>query len=179
MSSNDLPSLLCNSGLPHSCRKDWTHVAGSGSEQVTTSCGTCLSMEGTTRPSMESLFICFLSSSFTPFLPSLSQVRDEMTCPVRIIKQISQLQDSTCSLDTPSFLRKGSILYLPLKTSPLHPRKRPIKFSDAFVFSSTRIKKSVFQANQANYKLMNAYVCAKRKAKGMIFTIKQNENQKV
>ena len=102
-----------------------------------------------------------------------------MTCPVRIIKQISQLQDSTCSLDTRSFLRKGSILYLPLKTSPLHPRKQPIKFSDAFVFSSTRIKKSVFQANQANYKLMNAYVCAKRKAKGMIFTIKQNENQKV
>lgn len=26
---------------------------------------------------------------------------------------------------------------------------------------------------------MNAYVCAKRKAKGMTFTIKQNKNQKV
>ena len=48
-----------------------------------------------------------------------------------------------------------------------------------FVFSSTRIKKSVFQSNQASYKLKNAYVCGKRKANGMIFTIKQNENQKV
>lgn len=70
--SNDLPRLLCNSGLPHSCREDGTHVAGSGSEQVTTSCGTWLSMEGTTKPLMDSLFICFLSPSFTPFLPSLS-----------------------------------------------------------------------------------------------------------
>ena len=70
MGSNDLPSLLYNSGLPHSCRKGGTHVPGSGSEQATTSCGTCLSMEGTTRPLMEPLIICFLSSSFTPFLPS-------------------------------------------------------------------------------------------------------------
>lgn len=44
-------------------------------------------------------------------------------------------------------------------------------------FQVLELKKSVFQANQSSYKLMNAYVCAKRKAKGMIFTIKQNEKQ--
>ena len=111
MSSNDLPSLLCNSGLPHSCRKDWTHVAGSGSEQVTTSCGTCLSMEGTTRPSMESLFICFLSSSFTPFLPSLSSS----------LPPFSQLFFLPSSLPLFLFLLFFSLflfLFLPFSLSP-------------------------------------------------------------